>query len=66
MAVIEQTPADIRRMLAGSHHTIALLLLLLSHCVVANIVPIMGLLSGTIVLIHLDQRLRLHADVQVP
>lgn len=63
---MEQTPPDITRVLAGSHNTIALLLLLLLHYVMVNIVPITGLLSGTILLIHLDQRLRLHADVQVP
>lgn len=66
MTVIDPTPPDIRRVLAGSHNTIALLLLLFLHYVMANIIPIMGLLSGTILLIHLDQRLRLHADVQVP
>ena len=66
MTVIEQTPPDIRRVLAASHNTIPLLLLLFLHCFWENIVPIMRLLFGTILLIHLDQRLCLHADVQVP
>ena len=63
-ASVEAAPPEVLRALAGSHNTIALLLLLLLHFVATHIVGIMAMFVGTTAIVGLDQRLRSHADLQ--
>lgn len=62
---VTNPPEEVMRALAGSHNTIALLLLLLLHFVVTHIMSLACVVLGSAAIIGLDRRLRSHADAQV-